>query len=710
MTRVNFAALMSIAASVAVAAGQGGRTRSRPVEWPVYGGSAASDRYSPLAQIDRGNVNQLEVAWTFDSAESGGFQVNPIVVDGVLYSTTPGHRAVAIDAATGRRLWTFDAGLPSRGPNRGVAYWTDGKASRIFVAVDQFVYAVDAKTGAAVHSFGQAGRIDLRMGLGRDPAAQSVRLTTPGIVYRDLLILGGRVGEGAGASLGDIRAYDARTGAVRWVFHTIPRPGEAGYETWSPDSWMVNGGANNWAGMALDEERGIVFVPTGSGAPDFYGGDRVGDNLFANCLLALDAASGRKLWHFQAVRHDIWDRDFPSPPTLVTLRRDGRTVDAVAQTTKHGYVFVLERETGRSLFPIVDQPVSPSTVPGEQAAQAQPLPILPVPFSRQRLTADMLTTRTPAANAWAREAFARFNNGPQFTPLAVGRDTVVFPGFDGGAEWGGSAFDPESMLLFVNANDLAWTGELAPNEEGNDGRAVYLKSCANCHRDDRRGTPPQIPALVNLAGRFSPQALTTIIRQGVGRMPGFSDLSAEALAALVAYLQTETDHAPDAPSAAQSAASSAPAATRKPTSKYRFTGYKKFLDPDGYPATAPPWGTLNAINLATGQYAWKIPLGEYPELVKQGLKDTGTENYGGPIVTAGGVVFIGATNFDRKFRAFDKDTGRLLWERTLPFAANTTPLTYEVEGRQYVVVPAGGGKSREPSGGVFIAFALPRVP
>lgn len=706
MTRVTVAALIGIAASVAVATGQGGRTRSRPVEWPVYGGSAASDRYSPLAQIDRSNVNRLEVAWTFDSGESGGFQVNPIVVDGVLYSTTPGHRAVAIDAANGRRLWTFDAGLPSRGPNRGVAYWTDGKTPRIFVAVDQFVYAVDAKTGAAVDSFGEAGRIDLRMGLGRDPAAQSVRLTTPGIVYRDLLILGGRVGEGAGASLGDIRAYDARTGAVRWVFHTIPRPGEVGYETWSPDSWMVNGGANNWAGMALDEERGIVFVPTGSGAPDFYGGDRVGDNLFANCLLALDAASGRKLWHFQAVRHDIWDRDFPSPPTLVTLRRDGRVVDAVAQTTKHGYVFVLERETGRSLFPIVDEPVSTSTVPGEQAAQAQPLPTLPVPFSRQRLTADTLTTRTPAANAWAREAFARFNNGPQFTPLAVGRDTVVFPGFDGGAEWGGSAFDPESMLLFVNANDLAWTGELAPSEEGTDGRAVYLKSCANCHRDDRRGTPPQIPALANIAGRLSPQALTTIIRQGIGRMPGFSDLSTDALAALVAYLQTETDHAPDASSAVQSAAAFA---TRKPTSKYRFSGYKKFLDPDGYPATAPPWGTLNAINLATGQYAWKIPFGEYPELVKQGLKDTGTENYGGPIVTAGGVLFIGATNFDRKFRAFDKDTGRLLWETTLPFAANTTPLTYEVEGRQYVVVPAGGGKSREPSGGVLIAFALPRV-
>jgi quinoprotein glucose dehydrogenase len=710
MTRVTFAALIGIAASVAIATGQGGGTRSRPVEWPVYGGSAASDRYSPLAQIDRSNVNRLEIAWTFDSEESGGFQVNPIVVDGVLYSTTPGHRAVAIDAGNGRRLWTFDAGLQSRGPNRGVSYWTDGKSSRIFVAVDQFVYAVDAKTGAAVDSFGEAGRIDLRVGLGRDPSAQSVRLTTPGIVYQDLLILGGRVGEGAGASLGDIRAYDARTGAVRWVFHTVPRPGEAGHETWSPGSWMVNGGANNWAGMALDEKRGIVFVPTGSGAPDFYGGDRIGDNLFANCLLALDAASGRKLWHFQAVHHDIWDRDFPSPPTLVTLRRDGRIVDAVAQTTKHGYVYVLERETGRSLFPIVEQPVSPSTVPGEQAAQAQPLPTLPVPFSRQRLTADMLTTRTPAANAWAREAFARFNNGPQFTPLAVGRDTVVFPGFDGGAEWGGSAFDPESMLLFVNANDLAWTGELAPNEEGNDGRAVYLKSCANCHRDDRRGTPPQIPALVNLAGRLSPQALSTVIRQGVGRMPGFSDLSADALAALVAYLQTETDHAPDASPAAQSAASTAPAATRKPTSKYRFTGYKKFLDPDGYPATAPPWGTLNAINLATGQYAWKIPLGEYPELVKQGLKDTGTENYGGPIVTAGGIVFIGATNFDRKFRAFDKDTGRLLWERMLPFAANTTPLTYEVEGRQYVVVPAGGGKSREPSGGVFIAFALPRVP
>ncbi len=583
-----------------------------PVEWRAYGGSPANDRFSALTQINRANVRQLEVAWTFDTAESGGFQVNPIVVDGIMYSTTPRHRAIALEAATGTLKWTFDAGIESRGPNRGVTYWRNGDDHRVFVAVDQFLYALDARTGRIISTFGDQGRIDLRRNLGRDPERQSIRLTTPGVVFKDLLIIGGRAGEGAGASPGDIRAYEAKSGQLKWSFRTIPKPGEDGYDTWSERSWQVNGGANNWAGMAVDESRGIVFVPTGSAAPDFYGADRIGDNLFANALLALDAATGRRLWHFQAVHHDIWDRDFPSPPTLVTIRRGGGSVDAVAQTTKHGFVFVFDRENGRPLFPIDERPFPASDIASEKASPTQPVPTLPKPFARQRLTSDLLTTRTPEAHAWAVEQLATFRNQGPFTPLAVGQSTVVFPGFDGGAEWGGSAFDPASTLLFVNANDLAWTG---------------------------------------------------------------------ALAAETSATQTANG--------------------------YRFTGYRRFLDPDGYPATATPWGTLSAINLSTGDFAWQIPLGEYPELVAKGLKNTGSENYGGPIVTAGGLVFIGATNFDRKFRAFDKDSGQLLWEATLPFAANTTPLTYEVRGRQFVLVPAGGGKNQAPSGGVFIAYALP---
>ncbi|MCC6989130.1 MAG: PQQ-binding-like beta-propeller repeat protein [Acidobacteria bacterium] len=668
-------------------------------EWPVYGGSNASDRYSPLRQITRDNVAQLEEAWRFDTGESGGFQVNPIVVHGVLYSPTPKHHVVALDAATGARRWTFDSGLESRGPNRGVSYWEDGTERRLFVAADQYLYALDAGTGVPVPAFGDHGRLDLRRGLGREPATQSIRLTTPGIVYRDLLIIGGRAGEGAGASPGDIRALDVRTGAVKWTFRTIPHPGETGYDTWGETSWQVNGGANNWAGMALDERRGIVFVPTGSAAPDFHGADRPGDNLFANTLLALDAATGKRLWHFQAVHHDIWDRDFPAPPTLVTVRRAGRAVDAVAQTTKHGYVFVLDRETGAPLFPVEERPVPASRIAGERAARTQPVPARPAPFARQRLTAELLTRRTPAAHAWALAEFAKFHTEGPFTPLRLGQDTVVFPGFDGGAEWGGSAYDPATGHLFVNANDLAWTGALAPDEAGSDGRALYLQSCATCHRDDRRGTPPQIPALTTVAAPV--EQLTATIRQGVGRMPGFPNLSPEAVRAIVAYLRDAPGHG-EAPAPARATAAT-PA-----TGRLRFTGYKKFLDPDGYPAVAPPWGTLSAIDLNTGDYAWQIPLGEYPELVAAGLAGTGSENYGGPIVTAGGLVFIGATNFDRKFRALAADSGRLLWQVTLPFAANTTPATYEAGGRQYVVVAAGGGKSKDPSGGMFIAYRLPR--
>ena len=677
------------------AGGSSAATQPAAVEWRVYGGSPASDRFSPLAEITAANVAHLEEAWRFDTGETGGFQVNPIVVDSVLYSPTPNHRVVALDAATGTLKWTFDSKLESRGPNRGVTYWANGDERRLFVAADQYLYALDVRTGVPVPGFGDRGRIDLRHDLGRAPASQSIRLTTPGIIYRDLLIVGGRAGEGTGASPGDIRAYDVRTGVLRWSFHTIPRPDETGYDTWSETSWRVNGGANNWAGMALDESRGVVFVPTGSAAPDFHGADRIGDNLFANCLLALDAATGRRIWHFQAVHHDIWDRDFPSPPALVTVRRDGRQIDAVAQTTKHGYVFVLDRETGAPLFPVDEKPVPASTVPGERASGTQPVPRLPEPFARQRLTADLLTRRTPEAHAWALKAFQGMHTEGPFTPLRIGQDTVVFPGFDGGAEWGGSAYDRTSGRLFVNANDLAWTGALAPDDGGGGGRATYLNACATCHRDDRRGTPPQIPALINVT--LSAERLTTVIRDGVGRMPGFPTMPPDVVRELVLYLIDTPGHG-ESPTQ--------PATPVRTSARLRFTGYRKFLDPDGYPATAPPWGTLSAIDLNTGEYAWKIPLGEYPELVAKGITDTGSENYGGPIVTAGGLLFIGATNFDKKFRAFEATTGRRLWEVTLPFAANTTPATYEAAGRQYVVVAAGGGRSREPSGGMFIAYRL----
>jgi quinoprotein glucose dehydrogenase len=693
MTR-SFALGALCIAAVATASGAGREGQ----DWPAYGGGPEQIRYSRLTEINRSNVRQLEVAWTYDSGETGGLQTNPIVVDGVLFTTTPRHKVVALDAASGTVRWKFDSGIEGRGPNRGVTYWSSGDQARIFTGQGQFLYALDARTGTPIAGFGRDGRIDLREGLGRDPSTQSVLLTTPGVVYKDLVIVGGRVSEGLPASPGDLRAYDVRTGRPRWTFHTIPRPGEFGYDTWPTEAWTYTGGANNWAGMAVDQVRGIVYAPTGSASADFYGANRLGDNLFANSLLALDASTGRRLWHFQAVHHDIWDRDFPAPPSLVSVTRNGRRVDAVAQTSKHGFVFLFDRTDGTPLVPIDERRFPESAVDGEHAAGTQPIVTRPAPFARQLLTEALLTTRTPEAHQAAVEAFRSFQSGGQFVPLGVGIQTIVFPGFDGGAEWGGSAFDPESGLLYVNANEMAWTGGLAPNDAARGGRQVYLANCASCHRDDLKGASPQIPSLVGIGQRRSTDELRAVIRAGAGRMAGIA-LPPESLAALVAFLRTGADDRAghDMPAIAM---------------KYRFTGYRKFLDPDGYPAIAPPWGTLNAIDLATGEYAWKVPLGEYPELVEQGMKNTGSENYGGPIVTAGGLVFIAATNFDRKFRAFDKASGELLWQTLLPLSGNATPSTYEARGRQFVVVPAGGGRSRPnappASGGMYVAFAVPK--
>ena len=675
--------------------------------WPAYGGGPEQIRYSTLAQINRANVKELEQAWIYDSGETGGLQTQPIVVDGVLYGVTPSHKAFAVRAATGEHLWTFDSGIKAQGPNRGLMHWSDGREDRrVYAAVTRYVYALDARTGKPIPTFGDGGRIDLHQDLGRDPERQSVALTSPGVVHKDLLILGGRVSEGLPASPGDIRAYNARTGKLQWSFHTIPHPGEAGYETWSKDSWKENGGANSWPGMALDEARGIVYVPTGSAAADFYGANRVGDNLYANALLALDADTGKLIWHFQFVRHDIWDRDAPAPPSLIRIRRDGKTIDAVAQATKHGYVFVFERATGTPIYPIEYRQAPPSSVPGEVAADTQPFPTRPAPFARQDLTPETITSRTPEARAWALAELAKFHNDGLFVPLSVGRQTVIFPGFDGGAEWGGQAFDPDTGIYYVNANDLAWTGGLAPAVEASSGRGIYQQNCAACHRDDLLGAPPQIASLVGIGQRKTQDEISAIVAKGAGRMPGFPYLTPGALSALVDFLSDGTDR----PTVADPSGGSSTA----PLVPYRFTGYRKFLDPDGYPAVAPPWGTLNAIDLDTGDLVWRVPLGEYPELAARGLTNTGTENYGGPIVTAGGLVFIGATNFDRKFRAFDKATGALLWETTLPFSGNGTPATYEVDGRQYVAIAAGGGKggarpdAGSLSGGTYVAFALRR--
>ncbi len=667
-------------------------------DWPVYGGAPEGTHYSPLTQINRANVAQLKVAWTYDTQEEGGLQTSPLIIDGVLCGVTPSQKVFALNAASGTLIWKFDSTLNSTQPVRGLAYWSSHKHKRIFVGIKHYLYALDAVSGRPVTSFGHNGRIDLRENLGRQPAsANSIDLTSPAVVYKDLVIVGGRNPETLPAPPGDIRAYDALTGKLRWSFHTIPHPGEFGYETWPPDAWKTSGAANNWAGMSLDSRRGILYVPTGSAAMDFYGADRLGDDLFANCLIALDALTGKRLWHFQGVHHDLWDRDFPSPPALLTVQREGKSIDAVAQTSKQGFVYLFDRLTGVPLFPLETRHYPPTDMPGDKAATQQSLPAKPAPYARQLLTEDLLTNRTPEVHEWALAKFRAFRSQGQFVPLTIGKDTVVFPGFDGGAEWGGPAVDPETSVIYINSNDLAWTGALAENTPARDVKTLYETQCAVCHGEDRKGNPPNIPSLRGVAATpLKKQLMANTIQDGKGRMPDFPILSGEQIWALVDYVNSgENKTLPNV----------GPVSDRM---KYHLTGYKRFLDPQGYPAVAPPWGTLNAINLNTGEYLWKIPFGEYPELAARGLKNTGTENYGGPVVTAGGLLFIGATNYDKKFHAYDKSTGQLLWETTLPFAGNATPATYSVKGRQFVVIAAGGGKDlRSPSGGVYVAFSLP---
>jgi quinoprotein glucose dehydrogenase len=674
-------------------------------DWTAYGGGPDQIRYSRLDQIDRSNVSRLRQAWTYDTGDvfkDSEMQCNPLVVDGVLYATTPRLRVIALDAAAGTLKWSFDPHngreVKNKQRNRGLIYWSDGTERRIYFGAGHDLWSLDADTGRPVPGFGNEGRVDLREGLGRDPASLSVTLTTPGVVYRDLLIVGSLVPEGLPSAPGDIRAYELKTGKPRWTFHTIPRPGEFGHDTWPANAWQYAGGANSWCGMALDAKRGIVFIPTGSAAFDFYGANRHGDNLFANCLLALKADTGERLWHFQAVRHDVWDRDFPSPPSLVQVKRDGRTIDAVAQITKSGHVYVFERETGKPLFPLETRKVPPSDVDGESLSAEQVLPAAPPPFARQRLTEDMLTHRTPEAHQFALERFRGIRSGDQFAPPTL-QGTIVFPGFDGGGEWGGSAFDPESHLLYVNSNEMAWILRLVPAPAAkavSTPRELYGRHCAACHREDLKGTPPEFPSLVGIGKKYSEARIGEIVRNGAGRMPGFGGLQPAVLGALIGFIargDNRAEVAADAPSPMDL--------------KYTTDGYNKFLDPEGYPAIEPPWGTLNAINLDSGEIAWKIPFGEFPLLAAKGVRNTGTENYGGGVVTAGGLLFIGATNHDRKFHVFDKTNGKLLWETELPAAGNATPATYMAGGRQFVVIAAGGGKSGAPSGGSYVAFTLP---
>ncbi len=678
-------------------------TTTLSADWPHYGGGPEQIRYSPLTRITRDNVASLKVAWTYDTGdafEGSEMQCQPVVAHGVLYATSPTLRVFALDAATGALKWSYDPNEPGAAPSRtrirGLMYWERGPDRRVYFGVRHWLYALDANTGTPLRTFGQDGRIDLRQGFtGRDPHALNVGVNTPGVFYGDLLILGSVLSESLPSAPGDIRAFDVHTGEQQWAFHTIPHPGEFGYDTWPKDAWQYTGGANAWSGLALDERRGLVFAATGSAAYDFYGANRHGDNLFANSILALRADTGERVWHFQAVKHDVWDRDFPAPPALLTIRKDGRPLDVVAQVAKNGRTYVLERETGRPVFPMEEIEVPPSEVPGEKLATTQVLPVLPPPFTRQRFTEDMITTRTPEAHRAVRAEWERLSTRGEFDPPSLG-GTVLFPGMDGGAEWGGVAWDPSLGYLFVNANEMAWRVRLAPRDmpdgEPTTGKALYERYCASCHKADLTGNPPEFPSLTGIGERRSVTDVAAVVNRGGGRMPAYRDLHGAVRRAIVEYVMTGRSEtvSGDTPSPYDM--------------RYTLDGDIRFTDPDGFPAITPPWGTLTAIDMNTATIAWQVPLGEVPG---SGLTNTGSENYGGPVVTASGLLFIGATNYDKKFRAFDSRTGELLWETTLPAAGNATPAVYEVNGKQYVVIAAGGGKWGAPSGGTYVAFSLP---
>jgi len=685
-------------------------------DWGIYRGDKKANQYSELDQIDIGNVHRLEKAWEYHHGDPNGPSMysNPIVVDGLLYFTTPRVHAVALDAATGKEVWVFDpaphspGGRTFRGRNRGLVYWEDPQRGRkrIFNFVRDRVYALDARTGELIRSFGEEGHIDLRKNLPVDPARASVEVTTPGITYRDLLIVGSRVPEGNESTPGDIRAYNAATGEFEWIFHTIPRPGEFGHDTWGWEEGAVYGGANPWGGFSLDEQRGWVFCATGCAAGDFiYGGSRHGMNLFANCVLALDAATGRRVWHYQTVHHDIWDYDNPPAPVLATLPGPDGPRDVAVQFTKMGLTFVLDRDTGEPLFPVEERPVPASDVPGEAAWPTQPFPSRPPPLVRLATHEADLTHLTPEAHDAALALFRRHRTGFLYAPPSR-QGTITTPGHQGGVEWGGGAFDPETGVIYVNANEAPTINRLEPlgakavsdDTPAGRGEQVFNTTCTFCHGLDRRGNPPFYPALTNLQLRAD--EILVLLEEGRGIMPSFAQLTDARKEDLIAYLLSDPGE--------RDAREKVPAALKAPGSAPRYAQIAPFFaDAEGVPYISPPWGTLNAIDLIKGEILWKVPLGEYPHLAARGIHNTGAKNFGGPVLTSGGVIFIAATP-DEKIRAFDKYTGQVLWEHVLPAGGYATPSVYMAGGRQFVVIAAGGGgKLGTRHGDAIVAFALP---
>jgi quinoprotein glucose dehydrogenase len=669
-------------------------------DWREYLGGKERDLYSTLDQINRGNVAQLEVAWTYETGDSAEYQANNLIVDGVLYTPTATRKVVALDAATGRQLWQWDPANEHTGPGsprqRGLVYWANeaGGERRLFTGVNGFLFAIDPTTGESIRGFGENGSVNLGSGL-----------NTPGVVYHDMLIVGGLGGQGA------VRAFDVRSGKQRWIFHLIPRPGEVGHDTWPEGAHQTATGVMPWCGQSLDEKRGIAYIATKTAEPDFYGAERHGSNLFANSLVALNAATGERIWHFQIVHHDLLDKDLPCAPVLLSVIHNGKKIDAVAQGTKHGLLFVFDRVTGEPLWPIEERPVPQSDLVGEQAWPTQPFPTKPPPLMRQAYTEEDASNISPATHQMTLD---RLRAAPNFGPFpAPGlNETVMFPGFDGGMEWGGGAADHEGNY-YVNVNEMPWLLQMIETRHPDGSKLIpgerdYMLYCGVCHGLELQGNLDlMFPPLLDIGKRKTRAEIEQMTRQGRGRMPAYDTMPEAKRAAILDYVlgkgaptnsSGENTRAPD--QSAVDAHDTGPA--------YAFGGFRRWLDDEGYPAIKPPWGTLNAVDLNSGDIKWSVVLGEYPELTARGIPPTGTENYGGPLITAGGAIFIGATA-DETFRAFDKETGELLWKAKLPFGGNASPSTYMAGGRQYVVISAGGGKSGRPRGGTIVAFALPAI-
>ena len=646
--------------------------------WDTYLGDPGRSHYSQLTQITRENVDQLELAWKYDSGElregNSSMYTSPLIIDGILYGLSPRLHAFALNAATGEEIWRHELG-GNGAAQRGLMWWQNGEDKRLIYPASGELIMLNASTGQPITSFGDNGRINLRP----EDIAAPFFTSVPGIVFEDRLILGFSTAESANSHSGMIRAFNVHTGEELWRFNSLPVEGGLGSETWEEGSLDTAGGANNWTGMTLDEERAMLFVPTGSATPDFYGATRTGDNLFANSLIALDARTGAYHWHYQTVRHDLWDRDLPSPPTLVQLERDGVLIDAVAVTTKSGHLFLFNRDTGESLYEIYEVDGLPSELPGEVVAPTQP--VSSVAFTRQEFE---MTSRNQQAIDFVTELIEPLDQRLFAPPTTDG--VLFYPAYDGGAEWGGSAYDPNGNKLILNAQEIGGILRVYERPSGY-AQALYAENCGICHGENREGTD-RGPSLIDIDDRLTSFEINQIVREGRGNMPGFESLEGYERSAMVGFIRN-----PDAEDENLDSGEI----------DYAFAGYIRVRDHEGLPGNSPPWGTLNSIDLATGEIDWQVNFGNYPSHPNLNF---GAESYGGPVVTASGLIFIGATP-DQKFRVYDTRDGSMLWEYELSAAGFATPSMYSVDGDQYVVIAAGGGRMGPPSGSEYFAFKLP---